>query len=315
MAKHMPANATLWLCLSLLFYFLALTIPSEANANKTRNTSRTATHDRADPGTASPNKESTPPNPPMNAKGGEATPEGNSSESVARLAIETNTETVKRIEAFYSNTVQNFATTLTIIAGLTGAVGITSLGLIAARTSKWQAKKTLRPHKKWYSEFTAKSELLVSDYNAIKSDYEAIKKEHVSIQENLKKENEEYKKLSSEFKSFQQNAIANLQGLRSAMLAWYLIMLYMQNIGKANDDDKPKLEGTRQEAKLYVNQILNRIKPEDKLVLSLTNSVYGIILFYEEKFEAALDAFRNSVEQNNENIPAAFNRACLTGPH
>jgi tetratricopeptide (TPR) repeat protein len=63
-------------------------------------------------------------------------------------------------------------------------------------------------------------------------------------------------------------------------------------------------------AKRLLLQLFNEIKPTDELVLSLANSVYGIILYYESEYNGALDALRAAVKQNPTNYSAEFNRAC-----
>jgi len=87
-------------------------------------------------------------------------------------------------------------------------------------------------------------------------------------------------------------------------------MNYMLKIQEAEGQQKLRLEGQRQEAKRLLLQLYNEIKPTDELVLSLANSVYGLILFFDGEYNGALDALRTAVQQNPVNYAAEFNRAC-----
>jgi tetratricopeptide (TPR) repeat protein len=84
----------------------------------------------------------------------------------------------------------------------------------------------------------------------------------------------------------------------------------MLRIEGAEGQLKLRLEGERQEAKRLLLQLYNEIKPNDELVLSLANSVYGTILYFEGEYKGALDALREAVKQNPTNYSAEFNRAC-----
>ena len=120
----------------------------------------------------------------------------------------------------------------------------------------------------------------------------------------------EYEMLRNDFRAFQVDAIGNMRGLHIATLAWSMLMHYMQNIRKVSDEDKPRLHGTLEEARQLVNIVLNEIKATDEFVLSLTYSVYGIILYFDKKFEDALDLFRKSLSKDRENGSSAYNLAC-----
>ncbi|MGC2225239.1 MAG: hypothetical protein WA624_24185 [Methylocella sp.] len=109
----------------------AAKIPSPVQPAAARNS--------AQPGPPEQSGEKAPDQP--NAKGGEAA----AIASIAKLAVDMNNETVKRIETFYSNTVHNFVYHITIVATLVGLVGIASVVLMAERTAKRQSKKALGP--------------------------------------------------------------------------------------------------------------------------------------------------------------------------
>ncbi|MGH6842574.1 MAG: hypothetical protein ACREDV_10865 [Methylocella sp.] len=112
-----------WLCLSVLLCFLSSAISCAA--------------EEALPAAAQNSTESQPqPVPNVGAKSGEAVSIANLAISDIKQAIELNNETVKRIETFYSTTVQVFLGTITILGILTGIVGGIVIGRIAKSTAK-----------------------------------------------------------------------------------------------------------------------------------------------------------------------------------
>jgi hypothetical protein len=228
----------------------------------------------------------------------------NAMSSVVKMVFDANNETVKRVETFYSNTIQNFVFHITLVAALVGLVGIAALGFTASAIATKQSKLVLAPYKTQLDNFSGQSTKLMQDYNVLKSEYDNLK---VEIDEARKT----YRTLADDFSQFQGAAISNLHGLRSAMLAWYIMMIYMQNRERANSpSDERKWKSKKEEARKYILAIINDIKPDDGHVLSLTHSVYGIILFFDGNFKEASQAFAEAVAKNRENISAALNGAC-----
>lgn len=268
MPQHWPVIQ--WLCLSLLLCFLSLAISSEANATEASNSfateaqlqSQNKTLEERTPGMSS--------NPSITGKNGD------SLENIAKFAIETNNETVKRIETFYSTTVQIFLGTITVFAVLAGVIGSVAVGHIAKAAAKTHAKEIMDP---------LKADLRV-EFNQV---LDALRAEFKQVLE-----------------EFQRKAMSDLRGLRSAILARAQITSYMENISKAKDEDKSIYESQRQEARRLITEVLDEIQPEDKKVLSLAYSVLGVILFFDHNFEAAIVALRKS----EQNPSADFNRAC-----
>jgi hypothetical protein len=181
-----------WLCLSVLLCFLSSAIISAAQeANKTPPPIQPpAPQSSAEPGIPPQSQEYQP-----DSKGGDAAAVA----SVAKLAVDMNNETVKRIETFYSNTVQDFTLHITIVAALVGLVGVASVILIAKRTAKRQANKALGPVRQRHSE--------------ILSDHEIIKREHGAMYAALQTERQEYETLRRDFRDFQEKAVGNVRGL------------------------------------------------------------------------------------------------------
>ncbi|MFO1126343.1 MAG: hypothetical protein U1E25_14435 [Methylocystis sp.] len=219
----------------------------------------------------------------------------NSMSSVVKMVLDTNNETVKRVEAFYSNTIQNFVFHITIVAALVGLIGVAALGVTASAIAKKQSNLILNPYKTQIENFSVQSTKLISDYNDLRAEYDKLKDETDNARIT-------YRALADEFSKFQESAISNLHGLRSAVLASYTITFYMQN--------PIKLKSKKEEARKYILSILNDIKPNDGHVLSLTHSVYGIILFLDGSFKEASEAFAEAVAKNHENISAVLNGAC-----
>jgi hypothetical protein len=67
-------------------------------------------------------------------------------------------------------------------------------------------------------------------------------------------------------------------------------------------------EDSREEARRLVNNVLEKMGVTDEFLLSLTYSVNGIVLYFDNKFEDALVSFRKSVEKDNQNGSSVFNR-------
>jgi len=220
-----------------------------------------------------------PTNPPVSTgpgtppqSGGDALSAVNAIATAAKTAIDTDNETVKRVETFYANTVQDFGNHVQIffyiitgVAALVGLIGALSVGYIARSTAKDLANKVLEKYEAKFSTLELKN-------NEISSQNASITLQNASI-------TSENEKLHNGLTNFQKEARANLHGLRSAFLAWAQLMNYMLKIGEAEGQQKLKLEGQRQEAKRQLLQLYNEIKPTDELVLSLANSVNGLILF------------------------------------
>jgi hypothetical protein len=222
MTQHSPIIQ--WLCLSVLLCFLLSGISSEAkeaskipDTTASQNYARPPVPQKAQNKTPNSNPETTP-----DVKSGEATSPANLVAMVAKLAFDMNIETVKRIETFYSNTVQMFFFTISVFGILASVIGSIAIGRIVKSTAKMQTQETLKPYTEKYerthSEFITKTEQVVSKYDAIKKGHELINKE-------LENERKAYIKLRDDFEAFQKKAIANLHGLRSTMLAWYLACL------------------------------------------------------------------------------------------
>jgi tetratricopeptide (TPR) repeat protein len=295
MAKDLRIIPILWICLNVLLCFLS---PAVSFAAKSRAPIQpTAAQNSVEPKPPSQSEPITPEQP--NSKGGEAA----AIASVAKLAIDMNNETVKRIEAFYANTVQDFTYHLTIGVALIGLLGIASVsvtaGLIAKRIAKRQANRVLDPVREWHSQFSDQSKKILSDH-------ETIKREHAALYKALQDERQDYEVLREKFRAFHKDAEGNVRGLLTSSLAYWQIMNYMQK----SEEDKSKFESLREEARRFVKIVLEKANATDELVLSLTYSLNGVILYYEKKFEDALDSFRKSFEKDNENAASAFNRAC-----
>ncbi|MGH6842575.1 MAG: hypothetical protein ACREDV_10870, partial [Methylocella sp.] len=101
--------------------------------------------------------------------------------------------------------------------------------------------------------------------NQVISKYDEIINEHKIITEGLKEAQEGYEKLCKEFDTFQKNAVTNLHGLRSAMLGWHLVTQFMQS--------PERLKSMLEDARPYIDDVVNRIKPLDPLVSSLAFGV------------------------------------------
>ena len=309
MSKHSFSYLAQNLCVGIFLIFVFITINYEAKASpRIPNHGQSA----APPSLPNQNLNSTttmPSNPtgPLNSSNDtkigtvEAT-------SIIKQAIDTQNETVKEIEAFYNSTVDIFLRTITILAVLAGLVGSVAIGHIVKTTAKTQAREIFSPYERQavelYGNFKTNSERVISDYKLIRD-------EHAGIKAELRKEREDYTQLRNEFDIFKKKAQADLGGLRAAMLAWSHIVMYMQNIKAAtSDEERVRLKSLREQAKLWVEETLVKIKPSDELVLSLTYSVHGIILFFDDDFEAGLNALRQAITYNNENMSAHFNCAC-----
>jgi hypothetical protein len=124
-----------WFCLSLLMCFLLP--PVFAAAKAPSPISPTAAQNPAQPGPASQKEQKTPDQP--NSAAGEAAAVA----SIAKLAVDMNNETVKRIEAFYANTEHNFETHFSIgvavisfVVAVMRAVGAYSVLIVTERTAK-----------------------------------------------------------------------------------------------------------------------------------------------------------------------------------
>jgi len=285
-----------------LAYFLSSAIPSEAKeAGKPPILLQTVPQDFTGPAAAQQSQNRTPdqpvlapdssvpPKPPSDAKSGDGASTANSVAIVAKLALDTNNETVKRIEAFYSSAIQQFSTNMQLLLALVAGVvavagffGFASVKNIANETARKTAEETLQPYEKRFSELGEKSGTLTS----------------------------ELLKVKDEFEKFRLTAAKNLHSLRSTMLAVSYINVYIENISKAPDDKKWEYEHRRQDARLLIIEVLNVIQPDDNVVLSQAHAVYGMVLYYDNEFELALDALRKAVEQDPNNSRAAFNLAC-----
>lgn len=306
MAKHSRVILIQWLCLSVLLGFLSSAISSDAKqAAKAPNSFPTAAQNLQPQ-----NKtvEEPPPRvnaiPPVDVKSGEAISVANSVANVAKLAVEMNNETVKRIETFYSTTVQIILGIVTVFGVLAGLLGSIAIGRIVKSTAKTQTQEILKPYQAEYSKFLGES-------TAIKGDHETLRREYNAFFETLQTERKEYEALRRAFTEFQEYALGNVRGLLASTMAWFLVTTYMQNIaGSKSEDDKCKFEALREEGRRLINDVVNQIKPQDKLVSSFALRTLGNILYYDNNFAAAVAALRESVTKDNENVPAHFNLAC-----
>lgn len=295
MAKHFHTRLMALLLLCCLLPMVSFAAETSAPIGPV------AVQNSEEPGPHSQAQEKTPDQPNLKAS------EAAAVASVAKLAVDMNNETVKRIEAFYANTVQNFVWNITVVATLVGLLGVVSVGataaVVAKKAAKRQANKALMPIIQEHFQFAAQSTQLFADHGV-------IKQEHAALLNAAQIERQEFEGLRENFRVIQKDAVGNVQGLIASIIAWKQIMDYMQLIPKASDEDKSKLDGLREESRRCVNKILSEAKATDELVLSLTYSVNGIILYYDKKFEDALNSFRKSFEKDNENGSSAFNRAC-----
>jgi len=221
----------------------------------------------------------------------------NSLTSVVKLALDTNNETIKRVEAFYSGAIQQFSTNMQIflglfagIATLAGFFGFVTLRNIADETARRQAENALAP--------------LLASNQVMRAEYDDLKNQHNSILEELKQARTSYSSIHEGLNNLHRGAAANLHGLRSSILAWLNMIQYMQA------DDKLKFVDRLEDASQLINEVLNDIKPDDKKVLSLTYSVYGLVLYYDNKFEEGLEALKKAVSEDSKNYRAAYNSAC-----
>jgi tetratricopeptide (TPR) repeat protein len=221
----------------------------------------------------------------------------NSLTSVVKLALDTNNETIKRIEAFYSGAIQQFSTNMQIflglfasIATLAGFFGFVTLRNIADETARRQAENALAP--------------LLESNQVMRAEYEKLKGQHNSILEELEQARKSYSSIQEALGNLHQGAAANLHGLRSSILAWLNMIQYMQA------DDKLDFADRLEDAGQLIKEVLSEIKPDDKKVLSLTYSVYGLVLYYDNKFEEGLEALKKAVSEDSKNYRAAYNYAC-----
>src|ERR1700730_3068690 len=275
MAKCSRVILIQWHCLSVLLCILWPTVSFAANTPSP--TRPVAPQNSMEPG-APPQSQVKTPNQP-DSKGGEAAADA----SIAKLAVEMSTEsneTVRRIEAFYANTVHDFeahfsnaVTVISIIVAAMGSLVVAAVLLIAKQTAAGQANKALEPIRKWHSELADQSTQLADQSRQILSKHETLRQEYSALHTALQNERQEYVALRSKFTEVQDSALKNVRGLLMTTIAWNHIMNYMQNIDKASGEGKSKLDGLREEARKYIKQVLNEIHPTDGLVLTLTRSM------------------------------------------
>jgi len=149
MAKHPPTilmQLLSVLSVGLLFYFLSVASPSRAQeAGKNPNNPPTILHQSGEPGPT----------------GGDTQSIVNAVASTAKTAIDMDNETVKRVETFYSSTIQ-YVAAVTAIVALVGAV---SVGRIARSTAKEHATEVLEKYEAKYSALESNLNQTVSKYN------------------------------------------------------------------------------------------------------------------------------------------------------
>jgi hypothetical protein len=177
-----------WFCLSVLLCFLSFSISAAKDANKTP--------DHIQP--TSPQSSAEPDRP--DSKGGEAAAVAN-----AAKLYDMNNETVKRIETFYANTVQDFEThfsmgVVTLVVAVMGAVGAASVFILARRVAKRQANKALGPTLR-------QSTQVLSEFETIKKEFETIKNAHQTFSIARQKELQEFEALRSKYTEVNDTAL------------------------------------------------------------------------------------------------------------
>lgn len=168
----------------------------------------------------------------------------------------------------------------------------------------------LGPYDTKFNELNGLYEATKSNLLAVQGEYGNILKQHSSISQGLETEAEGYKSLRNEFAQFQEKAVSNLHGLRSTVIASNQLYFYMQGIKAAGDESAAKLQSSYQDAARLLDSVIHDIKPTDEYVLSWAYSVYGVVLYLDNQYAEAMDAFKKAVANSQNNDSAWFNGAC-----
>ncbi len=220
----------------------------------------------------------------------------------ATLAINSSTNTVANMEKVFSTANYRHNLLLTSIAAILTAIAIVG-GLAGIQQFKHTANAML-------DEKVTEISQKLRDLDTARSDINGQLQLLTSATRDI---TQSYEQTKNKIETQIKNSTVNIEALIHTATAYLNVTYVLSPMGAAGHDDKRKqalLSAVQYSAFDSVNDVIEKIKPTDAMLLSWAYTIRGTILHLQGKYAAALKDLETALSSKPDNNNAQYNAAC-----